>query len=160
MKKLLNPEGRVAKDTEVLEQLKVVIFVYYFRVFKNQNLEKRIEASYSEEMNKIDTYCSLILETDEKFKKKKVVSEKMKNFRNIRNLVRKETHYDKVEDSSNAFENLRILQNTRFIKKHLLNKRAVSFEEKEDEPKSKEENESLFSIKEEKSDEDSNEKED
>ena len=159
MKKLLNPEGRVAKDTEVLEQLKVVIFVYYFRVFKNQNLEKRIEASYSEEMNKIDTYCSLILETDEKFKKKKVVSEKMKNFRNIRNLVRKETHYDKVEDSSNAFENLRILQNTRFIKKHLLNKRAVSFEEKEDEPKSKEENESLFSIKEEKSDEDSNDNE-
>ena len=70
MKKLLNPEGRIAKDTEVLPKLKLVIFDYFFRVFKGKNLEKRIEISYNEEMNEIDTYCSIILEIDEKFKKK------------------------------------------------------------------------------------------
>ena len=66
MKKLLNPEGRIAKDTEVLPKLKLVIFDYFFRVFKGKNLEKRIEISYNEEMNQIDTFCSIILEIDEK----------------------------------------------------------------------------------------------
>ena len=147
MKKLLNPEGRIAKDTEVLPKLKLVIFDYFFRVFKGKNLEKRIEISYNEEMHEIDPYCSIILKMDEKFKKKKIILEKMQNFRNIRNLVRKETVYDNVD--TNAFDNLLITNNIKLIKKHLLNKKAVSFQ-KNNLEQIKEENELLDDIEDDK----------
>ena len=39
MKILLNPEGRIAKDSEVLPQLNVVLFDYFYRVFKEYNLD-------------------------------------------------------------------------------------------------------------------------
>jgi hypothetical protein len=71
MKILLNPEGRIAKDSEVLPQLNVVLFDYFYRVFKEYNLEKRIEISNNNEMKQINVYFSIILKVDLKFKKKK-----------------------------------------------------------------------------------------
>ena len=72
MKILLNPEGRIAKDTEVLSKLNIVLFDYFQRVFKENILEKRIEISYNDEMKNINVYFSIILKIDRKFKKKKI----------------------------------------------------------------------------------------
>ena len=98
MKKVLSPLGRVAKDSEVLPRLKTILLDYYIRVFKVETLEKRIEKSYSNEMKQIITYVSLILIPDEKFKGKKIVEEQLQNFRNITNLVRKESNIEMSED--------------------------------------------------------------
>ena len=36
MKKLLNPEGRIAKDTEVLPKLKLVILIIFLEFLKGK----------------------------------------------------------------------------------------------------------------------------
>ena len=100
MKKVLSPLGRVAKDSEVLPQLKTILLDYYIRVFKKETLEKRIEKSYSKEMKQINTYVSLILIPDEKFKNKKIVLEQLNNFRNIRNIF---SHLKKIINNFFSF---------------------------------------------------------
>lgn len=104
MKILLNPEGRIAKDSEVLPQLNVVLFDYFYRVFKEYNLEKRIEISNNNEMKQINVYFSIILKVDLKFKKKKVFKEQIKNFRTVFNLIRRNSSFNENEDNNNPFE--------------------------------------------------------
>ena len=122
MKKILSPLGRVAKDSEVLPQLKTILLDYYIRVFKVETLEKRIEKSYSNEMKQIITYVSLILIPDEKFKGKKIVEEQLQNFRNITNLVRKESN----SDEQPFLYNFNKTNNNNNNTKTILNKEAFS----------------------------------
>ena len=120
MKKILCPQGRVAKDTEVLPQLKPFLLIFYTKFFRKETLEKRIEKSYSDEMKDITPYVSLILATDSKFKTKKIVMEKLNNFRNLRNYIRKESVVEEHEDDF-TFLNISNRRNN-----VLLNKKAVS----------------------------------
>ena len=104
MKKLLNPEGRIAKHTEVLPKLNIVLFDYFNRVFKDNTLEKRIEKSYSDEMKNINVYFSIILKIDRKFKKKQIYKEQKKHFRGIHNIVKKNS--SNLNQKHNYFEDL------------------------------------------------------
>ena len=89
MKILLNPEGRIARDTEVLPKLKIVLLDYFNRVYKENTLEKRVEISYSEQMKNIKVYFSIILRIDKKFKKKHIYKEQIKHCRRVNNIVKK-----------------------------------------------------------------------
>ena len=152
MKKVLSPLGRVAKDSEVLPQLKTILLDYYIRVFKKETLEKRIEKSYSKEMKQINTYVSLILIPDEKFKNKKIVLEQLNNFRNIRNLIRRESNSEnRIENPFNNYYDNSKNQNNNETKT-ILNKKAFSLikeeeEEEEEENEKKNETDGLKNIK-------------
>ena len=70
-------------------------------------------------MKDITPYASLILTPDSKFKTKKIVMEKLNNFRNLRNYIRKESVFEAHEEGFNYLH----LSNK---KNKLLNKKAVS----------------------------------
>ena len=142
MKILLNPEGRIAKDSEVLPQLNVVLFDYFYRVFKEYNLEKRIEISNNNEMKQINVYFSIILKVDLKFKKKKVFKEQIKNFRTVFNLIRRNSSFNENEDNNNPFEDFLYpsTKNSRIkLKKNMLQKMGNTFLDEEKENNNEEE---------------------
>jgi hypothetical protein len=156
MRQILCPQGRVAKDSEVLPQLKPFLLIFFTRFFRKETLEKRIEKSYGEEMKQITPYVSLILETDDKFKKKRVVMEQLNNFRNLRSYIRKESNLEDLDDPFNNLNNDNSYNTfIKNIKNNLLNKSAVSLinekkekhnNDEEEELKEEEEEDSVLSI--------------
>ncbi len=149
MKILLNPEGRIAKDTEVLSKLNIVLFDYFQRVFKENTLEKRIEISYNDEMKNINIYFSIILKIDRKFKKKNIYKEQIKHFRRVHNIIKKNSK--NLSQPHNYFEDLYLSPSNSQItlNKVYLQKIGNSFIKKEADDKNNENQDFFFDIKEE-----------
>ena len=145
MKILLNPEGRIAKDTEVLPKLKIVLLDYFNRVYKENTLEKRVEISYSEQMKNIIVYFSIILRIDKKFKKKHIYKEQIKHCRRVNNIVKKNS--TNLNENNDIFEDFyQSPSNSQIkLKKVYLPKIGNSFKNKEKENDNKNnENEDFF----------------
>jgi hypothetical protein len=120
---ILKPEGRKnIRDNECLNKLNQCVFVLLKKIFKKNSLEKRIEKSYSEEIKKTKTFCSIIIEMDEQFKKKKIIQEKLSFFRNFnRDLFR-------LKIQKNPFEKINLNTSNN---KEILPKIGKSFIDKE-----------------------------
>ena len=120
---ILKPEGRKnIRDNECLNKLNQCVFVLLKKILKNNSLEKRIEKSYSEEIKNTKTFCSIIIEMNEKFKKKKIIQEKLSFFRNFnRDLFR-------LKMQNNPFETIKLKSSDG---KEILPKVGKSFIDKE-----------------------------
>ena len=86
----LKPEGLlVFKEKDIIESLKRYVMIYMSKMFQSVKLDKRIEKSYEKEMCSINCFYSLVVEMNQKFKAKPIISQKLKNFRNIKNEIMK-----------------------------------------------------------------------
>ena len=86
----LKPEGLlVFKEKDIIESLKRYVMIYMSKMFQSVKLDKRIEKSYEKEMCSINCFYSLVVEMNQKFKVKPIISQKLKNFRNIKNEIMK-----------------------------------------------------------------------
>ena len=77
----LKPEGLlVFKEKDIIESLKRYVMIYMSKMFQSVKLDKRIEKSYEKEMCSINCFYSLVVEMNQKFKVKPIISQKLKNF--------------------------------------------------------------------------------
>lgn len=124
---MLKPEGLLLfKDTEIIDQLKQFIYIYFIKVFRSVKLEQRIENSYMNNMKNIKAYTSIVLEMNEKFKKKPVIMDKLQNFREIKIDVKK--HLTIYHEKDNPFSSV---TESHHNQKALLKKMGRSFIDKE-----------------------------
>lgn len=95
----VKPENRtVFRDTEIIKKLRHNISLFSKKVYKNNNLEKRIQISYSDQVKLIEPNVSIALQMDNKLKNKKFISEKLKNFRGVKSDIIRNTKLNDVRN--------------------------------------------------------------
>ena len=103
----LKPGKRtVFRDAEILPKLKGYVLSYYLKVFKHYDLEKRIERSYEDDMKYILGNISIVIMLGDKFKKRKIIQDKFKNFRRVKNDILKQTPITHNYKQQNPFKQL------------------------------------------------------